>query len=191
MKTGIATHYADIDFTDAAHPLPTTPIDERHAIMCARRLYRWALGEYLPDECCAITSGQRYTWMRRGVLMVNASAGWKRVAHDLSHLFWMRANPGERPHSKAHARFEAKLVAEIIKRKYHLLQARALEFIEAGKIVDEPGAAKESARAERIERLRRRELKWEAKAQRAATALAKIRRSLREYERIDAKRAAS
>jgi hypothetical protein len=183
MKTGIAKHYDGIDYRDST-VLPTTPINPDHALRCARRLYRWGLGEF--PAAARITTGNRYTWVRHGVLLVNAQAGWKRLAHDLSHLLWSRANPGERPHSKAHARFEAKLVREILKRDYLTVTTPPLVEMD---VVDE-GEAKASARAERIERLMKREALWERKLDRATKAIAKIRRSLRAYERADRKRAA-
>ena len=73
----------------------------------ARRLYRWALVRTYSGRVIE-TAGNRYTWMRRGDLFVNDEQGWKRMVHDLSHLFWEKANWGEgvRPHERGHARFD-------------------------------------------------------------------------------------
>jgi hypothetical protein len=63
-----------------------------------------------------ITSGNRFNDIRRGKMYVNPSRGWKNFVHEFSHDFVYLCNPGERPHSKFHARFEAKLAREVVKR---------------------------------------------------------------------------
>jgi hypothetical protein len=110
--------YDPIDIHKPVAPLwpdPLPPLTAHEAERAARRLWRYAMGETYTGKV-HIGSGNRYNWYRNGVLTVNPSRGWKNLIHELSHYFWYDANPGERPHSKHHARFEIKLTKEALRR---------------------------------------------------------------------------
>lgn len=99
-------------------PTPT----EQQAVNAARRLWKWGVG-YRWTGKVRVTSGRRYTWVKRGVLVVNPNrpgrdgGGWKSLVHDLSHLVWYKANPeGVRGHEKGHAKVELAMVKQVIKR---------------------------------------------------------------------------
>lgn len=97
-------------------PKELPPLTEPEAAAAVRRLYRKALGKPWrgPVE---ITSGNRYTWVRRGVFYVNASAGWHELVHHLSHYCRNRLarQAGERRgHSAKHAYLERDLVQYVL-----------------------------------------------------------------------------
>lgn len=181
----VRKHYAEIDVKARSAPawpevVPTLTGPE--AVRAARRLWRFAMGETFAGEV-TLTSGNRFTWTYwpKGAahigLRVNADKGWRELVHDLSHLFWTRANPGERPHSKFHAAFEGKLVREVIRRGW--LDGKLRD--------DEPEAVAapdlDDKRRAKLARLHERAEKWERKQQRAERALAKIAKQIRYYEK--------
>lgn len=181
--------YAAIDLHDKAKPgwpdkVPTLTAVE--AVRATRRLYRFALGETCM-RTITVTSGNRYSgYGRRGAIMVNPDKGWRELLHDLSHYFVDIANDGtERGHTKFHARFETKLIREVVRRGWL-----------TGKLRDKPKPAKEAtepdpnaARRDKLARLEDRAVKWERKAERAKRALAKLNKQRRYYERAIAKAA--
>jgi hypothetical protein len=183
----MANRYEGIDLhRDAPSSWPATipELTAADAERAVRRLWRWAEGGTCPP--IVPTSGNRYTWtcwQRRqsagGVdlgselcIRVNASRGWRHLAHDLSHLFFRRANPGARPHDKAHARFEARLVREIIKRGW--LEPRSEPLAPAPAVP--VGDAKLEARRAKLARVEASIERWQAKQRRAERALAKLAR---------------
>jgi len=159
---------------NAAWPKDVPPLTGGEAIRAAGRLWRWARGYTFAGEIRE-TSGNRYTWTSRGVLLVNPSHGWKRFIHDLSHLFWQQANRDQevRPHEKGHGRLELRMIKEVLRRGW-------LD----GRLRSEPRPA--ATRGEITERRYRavlsREETWSRKLARAENALRKVRRQRRYYE---------
>ena len=95
-------------------PKPTP----EEAIRGARKLYRFAFGKPFTGTV-RITTGNRYTWIRRGVMYVNAADGWdgrRGIVHLLSHYAHSRLNPGAGDHTGAHARLEIRMIKEVLKR---------------------------------------------------------------------------
>ena len=175
--------YAEIDVQKGRAPawpevIPDLTGDE--AVKAAKRLWRFSLGETFEGPV-TITSGNRVTWTYRPryasqiALRVNPDKGWRELVHDLSHLFWSRANPGERPHSKAHARFEAKLVREVLRRGWLEGKLKAQEPAEAAR----SAPTLDDKRREKLARLQARLEAWEKKQQRAERAIAKIAKQAR------------
>jgi len=138
------------------------PLTAPEAIRAAKRLWRYSLGMTYVGKI-HVGTGNRINWYGNGTLTVNPSRGWKAMVHELSHYFWRRANPGERPHSKHHARFETKLVKEVLKRGW-------LE----GVLRDKAPVKEAHARAKKLALIEAGIERWEAKAKRARTALAKL-----------------
>lgn len=180
--------YAQIDVHGPAPAWPSTiePLTEYEAVRVAARLWKWAEGEPCP-YAIVTTSGKRYTWLRERdgatTLVVNAEGGWRRLAHDLSHLFWRRANPSARPHEKGHARFEARLIREIIRRGW--LDGKLREKAPREK----PVATAFDERARKLSLVLAGIKRWEAKERRAKNALQKLHRRRRGLERAIAKAA--
>jgi hypothetical protein len=165
-------------------PLPT--LTEPEAIRAAKRLWRWAEGSTLQLPI-VITSGNRYNWTawegHQQVLRVNPSAGWPRLAHDLSHLFWRRANPGARPHEKGHARFEAKLIKEILKRGYLNGALRDAPKADVPAEALSPEDAKLAVKLAELARIEAAIDRWSRKAERARRAMNKLEGRRKYYAR--------
>lgn len=113
--------YAEIDalWSEA----DTAPIDPEVAVSAARKLYRFVRGRTWPAGAVRVTSGNRYTQIRGGVLIVNVSARrhggpWQALVHELSHSLFARMGTMKPPHSSEHARLERRMVKEIIKRDF-------------------------------------------------------------------------
>lgn len=159
---------------NASWPTPVPQLTAEEAVKAARKLWRWGMGENWvgPIE---VTSGNRYTWVRRGVLYVNPRS-WDRFVHDVSHLLWYSANRGQaKPHDKGHARFELKIRKEVLRRGWlaGALKAKARA----------PQPKGGDARLVRYRSVVVRMERWQAKLARAKRALAKLQRAQRYYER--------
>jgi hypothetical protein len=175
-------HYQPLDIKDAEAPLWPAVVPKLtgpEALRAGRKLWRWAEGSLIPVR---LTSGNRKTWTAwEGdtlVLKVNPDKGWKTLVHYLSHLFHYRANPGDRPHSKHHARFEAKMIREVIRRGWlnGALDDTRPRACKPPPVVQDPRAVK-------LERIEARITSWERKAKRAENALKKLRKQQRYYVR--------
>lgn len=74
-----------------------------------------------PWKQIARTSGNRYTWARRGVLFINDGDSWEKINHDFSHLCWNRSpdqrGRSRRPHCDRHLEME-RLGAELLKKRF-------------------------------------------------------------------------
>jgi hypothetical protein len=178
--------YAPIDIHKATAdgwPAEIPALTEPEALRAARRLWRYSVGSTFTGVV-KVTSGNRRNrigWAgNKRCIFVNPSRGWKNFIHELSHWFDYVVN-GSSEHGKHHARFEAKLVREVVRRGY-------LD----GKLRDpEPEAPEEVPAATRLEVERRKKLaalqarmtRWESKLKRAENALAKLRKSSRYYEK--------
>lgn len=172
--TTIKEWYARVDAT-WPEPVPTPSVAE--ALKGAKKLYRFALGQNIKVEA---TSGNRYTWPKHGVLMVNPDhrgghhRGWEALVHDLSHYAHQRLHPGIKPHSREHARLELKLAKEVVKRGWL-----------AGTLEPVPVVAATPGKDERKAKIRMQIEagigRWEKKEKRAHNALRKLRRRLRYY----------
>lgn len=146
----------------AVVPVPTP----EEAIRGARKLWRFVRGR----KCTlpvVLTSGNRSTWVSRGVLRVNPDCqdghggGWKSLVHDLGHYLGGK-------HGKAHARFEARMIRVVVKRGWLTGALKPTPAPAPTPAVD--------ARAVRAERIAARLDRWEAKERRARNAIKKLRR---------------
>lgn len=90
------------------------------SVKAAKRLYRQAMGRPWNGPV-KMTSGRRYTWVRRGALVVNPDMpqrdcrGLRAMIHDLSHYAHSRLHPNDAPHSRRQAQLEGRLVTYAIK----------------------------------------------------------------------------
>lgn len=106
---------------NAEWPAVVPALDAKAAVNATRRLYRFATGRKLGWRV-EVTSGNRHTWGRGGVLKVNPSKGWREFVHDFSHwldrvAFWIDGKgDGRRPHARQHAQLERRLVREVVRR---------------------------------------------------------------------------
>lgn len=129
-----------------------------------------------------LTSGNRYTWTRRGVFYVNPNRhewsvgnGWQTIVHNIAHWAGRRLYPLADPHDHRTAFIERKLAE-------HVVQSGWLD----GKLRREPKPpkpkpTKDEMVAAKVAGIDARIKKWEAKHKRAETALKKLRRQRRYY----------
>lgn len=155
-------------------PPPPSPTPAE-AIAAARRLYRKFVGKPWQGEW-RTTSGNRYSWPRRGVYYINPNkpetvgGGWQALVHDLSHYINDRTRPQHRGHGIWHASLEREMVAYVISSGW-------LD----GKLRSK--AKTPSARPSSLARIEVRIKNWESKQRRAENALAKLYRQRRYHER--------
>lgn len=173
MVSMTRARYARVNGEWPAGKLPELEAGE--AVSAAKRLYRFGMGKAWTGPV-RLTSGRRFSWVSRRVLVVNPEGGhgrggWRDLVHDLSHYVHSQVNPGKAPHDPRHARIEAEMIGLVLSRGW-------LE----GKL-RRPTAPKVSAAEKRAAAVRKRLAAWEAKLRRAETALKKLRRQAAYYER--------
>jgi|SRR5882672_12726659 len=185
--------YAEIDVRakDAeGWPAVVPAMTEDEAIRAARRLWRYSLGQTFTGVV-KVTSGNRrnrIAWAgSTRAIHVNPSRGWKHLVHELSHWLDYVAN-GTSQHGKHHARFEAKLVREVVRRGYLDGKLATPDKPEPAPLPAED--AKLLGQRKKLDALLARAARWEAKRKRAENALKKIGKSARYYERAIEKAAA-
>lgn len=159
------------------------PLTALEAIRAACKLYRFVTGRTISAKHVRLTSGNRSTDIRSGVLFVNPQGakrdthrGWEALVHDLSHRLINTAHGGE------HARLEIRMIKEVVKRGW-------LD----GTLRDAPKAAAPAVDPRNVKRARTVAAiaRWETKARRAENALRKLRRSLAAQDRAATKRGQS
>ena len=120
-------------------------LSEVDSLYAARKLYRKAMGR----EWCGefkLTSGNRYTWIRRGVFYVNPDKrergsiqqafgfdndevrGLRAIIHDVSHICHYRLRPNDAAHSKHQAYLERDLTDYAISQNLFLQKKVIGEF---------------------------------------------------------------
>jgi hypothetical protein len=174
--------YAPID-VNLKEPPPMWPatipaLTFPEAVRATRRLWRFGMGTTTQRKFQHSTGDSRAAnpYRKAGTFHLNPDRGWQELVHDLSHIMVQACNPGERPHSKFHARFEAKLVREVLKRGW-------LD----GSLRDKPKAAiapHDALHAKRMDKLARIDAaveRWERKHARAERAMAKLAKQRRYF----------
>lgn len=158
--------------TQVAWPATVPAPTPEEAAAGARKLYRFVTGLTWTRQV-HITSGNRYTGVRDdGRLFVNPTARrhggpWQSIVHELSHS--LASSIGIfTAHSKEHARLEARMIREVIRRGW--LDGK-LRRPDPPAPTAPPEWVQKAARLQRVEELTKQ---WRTKAKRAATALKKL-----------------
>ena len=157
------------------HPV----LSPQESILAARKLYRHAMGNAFKGDV-KLTSGNRYTWVLRGVMSVNPdkrerqARGLRAIIHDISHYCHARLHPQDSAHSVRQARLEGKLVTFALSRDW-----------DKGTLKKEPPAPapKVDLVQQRYQRMVNRRDKWAAELERAKRLHVKAVREVRDYER--------
>lgn len=159
----------------------TQPIlSGEESIAAAKKLYRHAMGRAFTGKV-ELTSGNRYTWVKYGVMSVNPdkrerhTRGMRSMIHDLSHYCHYRLHPGDKPHSIRQLRLEAKLVKFALGRRWHEGALAKPEKVVAEK-------AKPDLIKQRYQRMINRRDKYAKELERSKRLLAKASREVRAYE---------
>jgi len=132
-----------------------------------RGFYRQVMKKPFPYKL-RIGTGNRRTWCRWGVFTVNPKQGWHDINHDMGH--WLERQMTGGAHTDQQLRFERDGAALIV-RKF---------------LRDEPYVDPKKTRdrvAERAARVEAGIKRWEAKLRRASTALKKLKKQQRYYEK--------
>lgn len=137
-----------------------------HAISFVRAMWKAEMGTKFPWKI-RIGTGNRRTWLASGVFTVNPEQGWHDINHDMGHFIERRTSGG------AHTDNQLKLE----RNGAHLIVRRFLETEPPPKKAKPDMATVRSARVDAgIKR-------WEAKLRRATTALKKLRKQQRYYQK--------
>lgn len=182
-------NYAAIN---AAWPDPVPVPSAKEAITGTKRLIRKAFAlaktegksqaflgcsPYMKRMRFKATSGRRYTYPRSGVWHVNPDGhhfgGWKGIVHGISHWAIRRFWPNAEPHSAIHAWMENELTSYAI-----------ANFLAGQLARPEKVKAPVDRKVIRAARVAARLARWEAKRKRADTAIRKLRRQAKHYERV-------
>lgn len=154
------------------------PLTGPEAIKAARILYRLGLGT-AEKRVFRLTSGNRYTYPKRGTWFVNPDKGWKALLHDISHYCHQRVNPKQPPHGPGHAYIERLLIDACCSRG----------FLDG--VLKEP----EKASVPRDVKVLQKRLKtyagakaklktWQTKHKRANTAIKKLNQQIKRLEKL-------
>jgi hypothetical protein len=158
-------------------------LSAEESILAAKKLYRHIMKKEPPYRI-RITSGNRYTWVRRGVLSINPDKremrcrGLRALIHDLSHWCHSRLHPGDSAHSKRQMIIERRMVAFAIKRDWGHGGLKKPE--PAPKPEPEP-KAKPDVVVDRYLKMVKRRDKWAADLERAKRLHAKAEKEARQY----------
>lgn len=142
---------------------------ENHAASYCRAMWKKATGRKLTAKI-RFGTGNRYTWIRNGVLTINPSAGWKEINHDFTHCIERRTTGDA--HSDTHLELERQ-GAELIKRK----------FLTEGPQPEKPKPTTRELQEKRAAQVEAGIERWEKKLRRANNALKKLRKKKRYYDK--------
>jgi len=155
---------------NSAWPPAVPTLTGPEAASAARRLYRFGMKRAWKGPV-KLTSGNRYTWIYHGELRVNPGKGWRGLVHDMSHLVHRYQHPDKSGHDMRHEFLEGEMVAYVIASGW--LQGKL-------KPKTKPKPPLQEVRHARV---LQRLADWKRKAKRAATAIRKLERQRKYYER--------
>lgn len=155
-------------------------LDGDEAVSAAKRIYRKFRGRPWRGRW-KVTSGNRYTYAPRGTFFVNPNRtdmapghepGWPDLAHMMSHAIFRELKPHLRPHDRRHEYLERDITNYIIEQGW-------LD----GKLKRKPKAAPKPVTEVRYAAVLTKLAKWNTKLKRAQTAIRKLQKQKRYYER--------
>ena len=142
---------------------------ESHAASYCKAMWKKATGRKLTAKI-RFGTGNRYTWIRGRVLTINPSSGWKEINHDFTHCIERRTTGDS--HSDKHLERERQ-GAEMIRSR----------FLTEDPQPEKPKPTTQELQRKRAASVETRIVTWERKAKRAQTALSKLRKQKRYYEK--------
>jgi hypothetical protein len=166
-----AADYAHVNAEAAALDAPLTRVEAQRA---KRRLISH-FGK-LRDGGGLMTrtmNPECYTNVRKCWIAPNGSKGrrrgWRRMIHDVSHQIFRERHPTFRPHDGGHAALELEIKNYVLSKGW------------PGGALRPPVRTKKAV--DQLARILAAEKRWTSKLRRAETALAKLARQRRYYER--------
>lgn len=157
-----ATRY---ETSNEGWPETMPPITREEAERAALRLARHFKFSFRRVRRCWIAAKPPYHRLNRG---------WRRLVHDLSHTRFEQLYPRKRAHDPLHARYEAEMVSYVL----------ASGWLD-GTLRPKPKAkpAPKDADAVKLTRTIAAIKRWRTKERRAKTALAKLEKRRKYYEK--------
>lgn len=157
---------------NGAWPEAIPSLTSQEAIVAKRKLFRLVMKRPLRIKNIKVTSGNRHQYLLH---LVNPERGWKDLVHGLSHQCHRKLHAGHKPHDGrgTHAFIERTMIEHVVNSGW--LEGKLKRAEEPKPEVD--------MKAMRAERVAARIAAWEAKRKRADTALRKLARQARYYER--------
>jgi hypothetical protein len=138
------------------------------AMNYVRAFWKQEMGTKFPWKL-RIGSGNRRTWLQWSTFTVNPDQGWHDINHDMSHFMERRMTGGA--HTNQHVRLEG-AGARLIVRRF----LRDEPYVEPKK--------KRDPVAERASQVDAGIRRWETKLRRATTALKKLRKKKKYYDKV-------
>lgn len=164
---------------NAQWPENVPPLDGAEAIAAAKRLYRKFRGRPYNGKW-KLVSGNRHTWPNNHVFSVNPNRtnlkpghppGWHDIVHEMSHWVFYCLHPNLSPHDRRHAYLERDMIKYVVEQGW-------LD----GRLKPKPKAAKPVTEV-RYAAVLTKLAKWNTKLKRAQTAIRKLQKQKRYYER--------
>ena len=152
------------------------PVDFNTAKNLIRALWRKEVGTKFPYRNIKQVTGNRHTWVRRGVVAINCERGWGDIIHLWSHWIDNRVNPNLRPHSAEHSLIELRCTKYFFDKGFLQKSNEALANPKVKKKINKV--------AQRYERMLKRQKAWDRKLKLAQTNVVKVAKEIRKYERV-------
>lgn len=149
------------------------PITRTEAQTACKRLYRRFMKHKYMGKIAFTSGNRRGVSMRAGHMIINPDRGWFGIIHSLSHRLHYRLHPGKPPHHHSHAFLERELIQHV---------ARSGWLDGALKRPEKPTIPVDR-KALRYAAIQRRLKTWISKRKRADTAIRKLTRQAKRYER--------
>ena len=158
---------------NGAWPETVPTVTAQEAVPAAKRLYRLVMKRPFRGRV-RVSSGNRYTWIRGGVMTVNPDRGWQSLVHLLSHYCHRKLWPKHKPHDGrgTHAAIEREMITHVV----------ASGWLDGA--LKRPDKEKPDPREVRQARVLARIVAWDSKLRRAQNALKKLNRQRAYYETL-------
>lgn len=141
-----------------------------------RSLWRKEVGTKFPYRKIKQVTGNRNTWVWKGIVAINCEKGWADIVHLWSHWLDCRINPDNRPHSAEHSLIELRCTKYFFEKDI---------FEKSRLAIKQPKEKKRLNKvAQRYERMLKRQKAWNRKLKLAQTNLDKVNKEVRLYERV-------
>lgn len=158
------------------------------SVKAALRLYRQAMGRPWTGRT-RIATGNRRTWVRDGVLVVNpdeqsrgSKGGLREIIHSISHYAHYRLHPSEAPHSRRQVLLEGRLVTYALNSGFAEGRVRRLGPEPQPKAEPEPKPPVDKVVQKHVRMVKRRDT-YRAQVARLTRLLAKAEREVKDYQR--------
>lgn len=161
---------------NAVWPEVVPDLTEQEALAAARRLYRFAMKRKIPYKLRLGKLRNRSVDIDSGGMIVDHRRGWRGLVHSMSHRCHFRLYRNAKNfsgHDTRHAWIEREMIRKVVESGW--LEGRLRREPKPEPEVDHAQTRRDSTLAALA--------RWTTKAKRADTALRKLRRRLRYYDR--------